>query len=168
MRYLLFFLPPLFLLLGCNPSTEKMTPLEINWSKRKVKLVQQDSMDSGTTYLSVYSEIYERSEHRTFDLTATVSLRNINSEDSVFVKSACYYNTHGELIRSYFDYPIFIAPMETVEIVISETDKDGGSGANFLFDWSVKSGIHPPFFEAVMISTIGNQGISFTTTGINR
>jgi hypothetical protein len=28
--------------------------------------------------------------------------------------------------------------METIEIVVDEEDKDGGTGANFVFDWSMK------------------------------
>ncbi len=58
--------------------------------------------------------------------------------------------------------------METLEIVVSEDDKEGGSGANFIFDWSVKQDGLIPFFEAVMISTSGQQGVSFTTHGIRK
>ena len=55
--------------------------------------------------------------------------------------------------------------METVEIVIDESDKEGGTGANFLFNWSIKPNSTEPFFESVMLSTSGQQGISFTTQG---
>jgi len=55
--------------------------------------------------------------------------------------------------------------METVEIVIDEKDQEGGTGANFLFDWSIKPNSHEPYFEGVMISTSGQQGLSFTTEG---
>jgi hypothetical protein len=76
-----------------------------------------------------------------------------------------YFNTKGDLIRTYFNKMIFIAPMETVEIVIDEKDKVGGTGANFLFDWKIKPNTNEPAFEGVMISTSGQQGISFTTHG---
>lgn len=55
--------------------------------------------------------------------------------------------------------------METVEIVIDESDKEGGTGANFLFKWSISPNSSEPFFESVMLSTSGQQGISFTTRG---
>lgn len=138
----------------------------INWQKRKVDLPAVDSLHHGSSYLSVYSEIYERTEKLTYGLTVTVSLRNISTTDSVFILRGDYYNTHGDLIRKYINWPIYIKPMETVEIVIDEIDKGGGTGANFIFDWAVKNPKFEPFFEAVMISTTGQQGISFTTQGI--
>ena len=55
---------------------------------------------------------------------------------------------------------------ETLEIVIEETEEDGGTGGNFFFEWGVPKGDDPPFFEAVMISTLGQQGISFTTRAV--
>jgi hypothetical protein len=45
--------------------------------------------------------------------------------------NAKYYNTQGTLLRSYFEHPIYLAPLETVEIVIDEGDREGGTGANF-------------------------------------
>ena len=55
--------------------------------------------------------------------------------------------------------------METAEIVIDEIDKEGGTGANFLFEWKVTKNTNEPFFEGIMISTSGQQGLSFTTQG---
>lgn len=136
-----------------------------NWKHRTVTHSLNDSLEQGKTYLSVYSEIYSETEHRVHSLTATVSLRNINTHDTVYIDKATYFNTHGEAIRTYFNKTIFIAPMETVEIVIDEHDKAGGTGANFLFNWSIKPQSNAPYFESVMISTSGQQGISFTTQG---
>ena len=56
--------------------------------------------------------------------------------------------------------------METIEIIIEEKDSEGGSGANFVFDWAMKNDTNPPLIEAVMISTYGQQGLSFTTRGV--
>ena len=117
--------------------------------------------------MPVYSEIYERTEKLTYGLTVTVSLRNVSAADSIFILRADYYNTHGDLLRKYINWPIYIKPMETVEIVIDEVDKGGGTGTNFIFDWAIKNPNLEPFFEAVMITTTGQQGISFTTQGIN-
>lgn len=138
-----------------------------NWKKRTLTPPLQDSLISGTSYLSVYSQIYSLTEQRTYNLTATVSLRNTNRVDTIYVNKAEYFDTQGNLIRTYFNQPIFIAPMETVEIVIDEQDQEGGTGANFLFDWMVKKNTREPLFEGVMISTSGQQGLSFTTQGIN-
>lgn len=136
-----------------------------NWENRTFDYQLNDSLTSGNTYLAVYSQIYSQSEHRTQNLTVTVSMRNINLTDTVYVFKATYFDTHGKEIRSYLQKPIFLAPMETAEIVIDEIDKEGGTGANFLFDWKVGRNANEPFFEAVMISTSGQQGLSFLTQG---
>ncbi len=125
-----------------------------------------DSLIAGRTYLSVYSEIYSQTEHRTSNLTATVSLRNTSATDSVFVLSAEYFDTGGTIIRNYLDRPIYLLPLETVEIVIDQVDSKGGTGGNFIFDWRMKEGSSEPLFEGVMISTYGQQGLSFTTQGV--
>lgn len=126
-----------------------------------------DSLKTGHTYLSVYSQIYSTTEHKTHDLTATVSIRNINANDTIFINKADYYNTKGDLIRHYISKPIYVKPMQTIEIVIDEKDKEGGTGANFMFEWQVDNQTSQPYFEAVMISTSGQQGLSFTTKGVD-
>jgi hypothetical protein len=154
-------------LMSCQEKTvgsDEVTP--VNWNKRSANLTTSDSLQQGVTYLSVYSQIYSRSEHRRHDLTATVSLRNVSIEDTIYVSRAQFFGTEGKLIRTYFDQPIFILPLETVEIVIQEVDNEGGTGGNFIFEWMINPGTPEPLFEAVMISTSGQQGISFTTRGI--
>lgn len=138
----------------------------VNWEKRAVSISEGDSLINGSSYLSVYSEIYSQTEHITHDLTVTISMRNISSDDSIYINRAQYFNTQGKLIRTYFDQTIYIAPLEAVEIVIDERDQEGGTGANFIFDWSIPAGSPAPLFEGVMISTSGQQGLSFTTQGI--
>lgn len=153
-----------------SPLKEEVSnPPKNNWSERKAtKLVADSLLEKGSTYLPVYSEIYQRNENFTFDLTATVSIRNISLIDTVYLYKADYFNTHGERIRTYLEFPVIVKPMETIEIVVNEDDKAGGSGANFVFEWAVRKQRLAPFFEAVMISTRGQQGISFTTQGIRK
>lgn len=154
-----------FLFLACE-SRHEINPVDLfSQEKRTVDLPLKDSLRQGTTYLSVYSQIYGQTERRTHDLTATVSIRNVNRSDTIYIQKAEYFDTKGKLIRSYFDKAIFIAPLETVEIVINEIDREGGTGANFLFDWKVRQISNDPFFECVMISMYGQQGLSFTTQG---
>lgn len=153
-------------LISCEYQKETSSLNPENWEKRSVQLHSADSLNSGKTYLSVYSQIYGKNEHRTHDLTATISMRNTNSKDSVFIKSAEYFDTSGKLIRSYFNKPIYLAPMETVEIIIEEIDSEGGTGANFIFEWYKHQESNEPFFEGIMISTSGQQGLSFSTQGI--
>lgn len=160
----LFFFTSMLLSCTDTPTTEKIETT--NWRERTVASLPSDSLAAGTSYLSVYSQIYSRSEERTHDLTATVSIRNVGLTDTIYVLKSGYYNTAGHLVRTYLDSPVYVAPLETVEIVISEFDNEGGTGANFIFEWATIPGTPEPLFEAVMISTSGQQGISFTTQGV--
>ena len=90
----------------------------------------------------------------------------MSTTDSVYILNADYYNTRGDNIRKYLKIPIYLKPLETAEIIIAEQDIEGGSGANFVFDWAIKNVKNPPLFEAVMISTSGQQGLSFSTRGV--
>ncbi|MEX1383788.1 DUF3124 domain-containing protein [Lutibacter sp.] len=165
-KQLALFLGICLMIFSCETEKEFSSVKPINWEKRTVQFNKNDTLISGQTYLSVYSQIYSSTEHRTHNLTVTVSMKNINLNDSVFIEKATYFNTKGDLIRTYFSKPIYLAPLETVEIVIDEVDKQGGTGANFVFDWKKKSIVNDPHFESVMISTSGQQGISFTSQGI--
>lgn len=150
---------------SCEEKVEMSSVSPVNWEKRSIQPKNKDSLAKGSTYLSVYSQIYSQSDRRTHNLTATVSMHNTNRTDTIFINKAEYFDTDGNSIRTYFERTIFVAPMGTVQIIIDEKDKSGGTGANFIFDWMVKPGSNEPLFEAVMISTSGQQGLSFTTQG---
>ncbi|MCW3788235.1 DUF3124 domain-containing protein [Plebeiibacterium sediminum] len=156
----------LLLMTSCQNKTVVEQMPKVNWESKKVINQDLSVMMHGKTYLPVYSHIYHTQEHKTFDLTITVGIRNISVSDTVYITKADYFNTEGHNIRQYIKEPIFIKPMETIEIVIAEEDKEGGSGANFMFDWAVSNPNNHPLFEAVMISTYGQQGLSFTTRGV--
>ena len=163
MKHVLFILSLSFIFISCEEPRELSSTNPEIWKKRTVKTVISDSLETGRTFLSVYSQIYARNSEEVTDLSATISLHNPNSEDEIYIEKAVFYNTHGDPIRSYFDKPIFIKPMETVQIIIDGIDNEGGTGANFVFDWKTKN--NAPIFEAIMITTYGNQGISFVTEG---
>ena len=166
MKNLIFYISIILLLFSCQENQEISSTNIENWGKRKAVLNSKDSLLYGKTYLPVYSQIYQLHEHKTYDLTVTVSLRNISTKDSIYILTAEYFNERGGSIRKYFNHPIFLKPLETAEIVNDELDKEGGTGGNFIFDWAVKNHKNLPLFEAVMISTTGQQGLSFSTRGV--
>ncbi|MFV0591409.1 MAG: DUF3124 domain-containing protein [Draconibacterium sp.] len=165
MKLLLACFAFLLLFAGCEQK-KASKPQEFKSTDREVLLPLPDSLEYGKTYLPVYSHIYHVHEHRTYDLTVTVSIRNVSLADTVYILHGDYYNTKGDKIREYFKKPVFVRPMETIEIVIAEDDIEGGSGANFVFDWAASNKKNPPLFEAVMISTYGEQGVSFLSRGV--
>ncbi|MAY53528.1 MAG: hypothetical protein CMC75_09755 [Flavobacteriaceae bacterium] len=165
MKYILSLFLFAALLYSCEKPRKLSSTDPVNWEKKMVKNIPYDSLETGSTFLSIYSQIFLRTDQDEADLTATVSLHNPNITDTIYIAKAVYYNTTGTAIRTYFDKPIFVRPMETVQIVIDGVDNEGGTGANFIFDWQIKPNSREPLFEAVMISTYGQQGISFVTEG---
>jgi len=165
MKKNLYFLFAIIIFSACQTTAEISSIDPVNWEKRIASFNSNDSLVSGTTYLSIYSQIYSLTEHKTHNLTAMVSLRNTSIFDTIYILKADYFDTKGKRIRSYFDKPIYLSPLETVEIIIDELDTSGGTGANFIFDWSIPNKSSEPLFEGVMSSTMGQQGLSFTTIG---
>ena len=153
-------------ILSCQSETDKNLDQQADWESRKSEIINFNDYIQGKTYLSVYSHIYHIHEHKTFDLTITISIRNVSMTDSVYILKADYYNTVGINVRQYLKYPIILKPLETVEIIIEDRDMEGGSGANFIFDWAIENDKNPPLFESVMISPYEQQGLAFTTRGV--
>jgi len=156
----------ILLIFSCNEKADVSSISPENWSKRVANISGKDSLEFGKSYLSIYSQIYSYSEQTTYNLTAMVSLRNTSDSDTIYILRAEYYDTHGKSIRKYFEKPIFLAPMETTDIIIDETDTSGGTGSNFMFDWKIQKNCSEPIFEGVMNSTMGQQGLSFTTQAV--
>lgn len=164
---LLAFILFITLLLTSACGQEKL-PVEakkLDWKERIADVNEDNSLLSGSSYLSVYSSVYMHSENDFKEFSSTVSIRNINKQDTIYINKIEYFNTQGKLVKSFIDNSIYIAPMETVEIVIELSDTEGGTGANFVFDWSILPGANEPLFEAVMISGVGNKGFGFVTHG---
>lgn len=116
-------------------------------------------------YVPIYSDIYNNTKDYRFQLTATLSIRNISSKDSLFLKNVNYYDTQGNFVRAYIKNPIYLKPLESIEYVIEEKDTLGGSGANFLIDWGAHQEINP-LFQGIMVGVLGQQGFAFTTEGV--
>ncbi|RKS42805.1 uncharacterized protein DUF3124 [Gillisia mitskevichiae] len=158
----------LFILIffSCNEQKEMSSINPENWSKRTANLNEKDSLEFGKSYLSIYSQIYSISEHKTHNLIAMVSLRNTSDLDTIYILKAEYFDTHGKSVRNYFEKPIYLAPLETAEIIIDEVDTIGGTGSNFIFEWKIPKNCSEPLFEGIMNSTMGQQGLSFITQGV--
>ena len=108
----------ILLIFSCNEKSDVSSISPENWSKRVANMSGKDSLEFGKSYLSIYSQIYSYSEQTTYNLTAMVSLRNTSDSDTIYILRAEYYDTHGKSIRKYFEKPIFLAPMETTDIIM--------------------------------------------------
>ena len=118
-----------------------------------------------TVYVPIYSHIYSGIKARPFDLAATLSIRNTNIKSSITIISVKYYDSAGKLIKDYLDGPIELNALASTRYIITEDDKAGGSGANFMVIWQSEKKVNPPVIEGVMIGTHSGQGISFVSRG---
>ena len=116
-------------------------------------------------YVPVYSEIYDFSQARTFQLTATLSLHNTDQANPIVIETVDYYNSSGEMVHAYLTQPIQLAPLASTEVVIPKEDTTGGPGANFIVEWRAASEVSAPIAESIMISTVSQQGMSLTSQG---
>ena len=120
-----------------------------------------------SVYVPVYSDIYSQGKHLRFLLTNTLSVRNTSYIDTIAIHSIEYFNTRGDKVRDFLDHPILVLPMATLEYVIEEDDRSGGSGANFIVVLSTKKSHVKPVIQAIMISVSGPQGVAFKTDGVS-
>lgn len=117
-------------------------------------------------YVPVYSHVYQGIKGKPYNLSALLSLRNVDETRSLIVVSVKYYGDHGQLIKEYLDKPVTVPPLGTTEVHVAERDTEGGSGANFVVQWKAGESIPNPIIQAVMIGTASTQGISFVCDGV--
>lgn len=157
------FLLMLLMLTGCT--TDQPLPA----APPPPKVVTLDSsmnlVAGQTVYVPIYSYIYTVEQRRVIDLTATLSLRNTDPTQPIIISSVNYFNGSGALVRKYLEQPVQLEPLAATEFVVEQQDTSGGSGAAFVVEWVAQTPVSNPVIEAVLINTLGNQGISFVSSG---
>lgn len=118
-----------------------------------------------TVYVPVYSYIYTVDRNRTWELTATLSTRNTDLVHPIILSSVKYFDSSGTLIRNYLEQPVELGPLAATDFVIDQRDTSGGVGSAFIVEWVAQATVSAPVIEAVMINTVGNQGLSFVSNG---
>lgn len=139
-----------------------LTLIPVGVSARDTTLIMQ----SQTVYVPIYSHIYGGAKNKEIQLTAAVFIRNTDPSEPLIIEEVSYYNTQGKLVKHYLTTPEKLPPLGTSRFIVKESDKTGGSGANFIIKWHAEKKIHAPLMEAIMISTRMQLGISFTSRGV--
>ena len=121
--------------------------------------------DGQTIYVPIYSHIYSGLKGNPFSLAATLSIRNTDPKQPIWLVSVKFYDSDGKLVKEYLGNPAELKAMASTRYILTESDTGGGSGANFLVKWQSKSKVNPPLIEGVMIGTRSGQGISFVSRG---
>jgi hypothetical protein len=133
------------------PADAKYQPLLATVEIDRAKIVMGE-----TVYVPVYSHIYHfNSKDDVINLSATLSIRNTDLTNSIIITAVRYYIKTPSELRS----------MASTDFLVESDDTSGGIGANFLVEWVSEQAVFEPVIEAVMISTVSTQGISFLSPG---
>jgi hypothetical protein len=99
-------------------------------------------------------------------LEATLSIRNTDLKNPVYLRAVHYYDTVGKLAKRFVDRLIRLEPLQTIEFLVEKHDVSGGSGANFIVEWLASDEtVEAPFIEAIMVGRSGTNAISFVSAG---
>ncbi len=118
-----------------------------------------------TVYIPAYSHIYHGNKETPLLLSVTLSIRNVDPNNSMTIKTVNYHETDGPLVKQYIQKPVVLGPLGSERFIVPQKDNTGGSGANFIVEWQANKPINPPIMETVMIGTQSQLGISFTSRG---
>ncbi|TWT81480.1 hypothetical protein CA13_29330 [Planctomycetes bacterium CA13] len=138
------------------PNLENYTAGDIDVDKLRVRQL---------VYVPVYSHVYYQGG-APYSLETTLSIRNINPDQVIYLTTVQYFDTNGKLVKTHLDQMIKLSPLQTIEFLVERRDSTGGSGANFIVQWLSERETDKPLVEAVMVGTSGTQGICFSRMGI--
>lgn len=121
-------------------------------------------------YVPVYSHILhgnldDKGQPMTLLLSSMLSVRNTDPHHGLVVTSVRYYDTHGKVLREFVATPIKLGAMASIEFFVENKDKAGGSGANFVVEWSADKPLNPPVIETINAYFFGTQSFAFTSPG---
>lgn len=149
-----------------------LLPSMMFWLSSFVLAQETPALSTGQSlYLPIYSHLYHGDVHPktgkpSETLVSThVSIRNTDPKTGFRITSARYYNTDGKLLREYLPQPQNVPPLGTYELYVPRSDSSGGSGANFIIEWSADSRINPPLVEALHADIREARTLLFVTTG---
>ena len=107
-----------------------------------------------TVYVPIYSRVFRGAKLNTFQLAATASVRNTDPEHPIRITVADYYDFNGKKVRGYVTSPLILPPLGSREFHVREDDTRGGSGANFIIEWTSDAPVTTPILEGVMIGNL--------------
>jgi hypothetical protein len=148
-----------------------LLPFMMFWLSLSVLAQESVPLSSGQSlYLPIYSHLYHGDVHPktgkpSETLVSThVSIRNTDPKASFKISSARYYNTDGKLLREYLPQPQIVPPLGTYELYVPRSDSSGGSGANFIIEWTAERPINAPLVEALHADIREARTLIFVTT----
>lgn len=123
-----------------------------------------------TVYVPVYSHIWHgnldsKQKPQMLLLSSMLSIRNTDPNSGFVVRSVRYFDTNGRQLREYVSQPMALRPMASTDVFVEHKDDQGGTGANFLVEWSADKPISEPIIETVNAYFFGPHSMAFTSQG---
>ena len=123
-----------------------------------------------SVYVPVYSHIWHgnldsKGKPQTLLLSSMLSIRNTDPAHGLTVRSVRYYDTAGKMIREFMPAPAKLGPMASTDVFVEHKDDQGGTGANFVVEWSAERAISAPVVEVVNAYFFGPHSLAFTSPG---
>lgn len=148
-----------------TPAVAQQRPLEQAFAASLMDVPQEKPVVGGSFYVPAYSSVSISQGRARADFAVTLSVHNTSETEPLILRRIAYFDTAGKLVESYLTKPVAVRPFATVEVHIPTTDVRGGTGANFIVDWSAIGPITEPAVEALMIGSIGAGHYSFISPG---
>jgi hypothetical protein len=123
-----------------------------------------DTFERKTFYVPVYSHIYTSLDNY-IKMSITLSVRNTDFSEDLYIENIGYYNTEGKLVKSYISQPHILKSMGSTDFIVDLDDMSGGNGAKFIVKIASKKQTPIPVIQAIMIHSVGNNNFSFVTDG---
>ena len=114
-------------------------------------------------YLPIHGRV-SGEDGRPIRLAVNVVVFNADESRPILVTLLRHRDGDGKTVRDYLRAPARLAPKATLDAVLKDADGPGPA-ASVLVEWVADRPVTPPIVDAVMIGTVGTQGISFTAHG---
>ena len=77
-------------------------------------------------------------------METTLSIRNTDPQQAIVISAVRYFDTQGKLVKDHLAQALRLGPLESTEFLVEKRDVSGGSGANFVVEWSAEGAVNPP------------------------
>ncbi len=137
---------------ACEERPNATQGTETKFEHRRSPSVDLEAVLGQTVYVPAYSHLtYD--ESTTISLAINLSVRNTDPDGAITVSSVRYHDNDGKLLGEYLKEAVIIAPMASRTYVVGDKHIEGGTGANFIVEWSAREAVSEPIIEAIMFST---------------
>ena len=117
-------------------------------------------------YLPVYANSYFSKDEDMHSMTASVHFENKSSFEPIYILSANYYDSNGNLSQKLIEKAIRIEPLDANYIIMNKSLLTNSTGLNVIVDWGSKTIDKKPrifievsYITASGINTVIEEGI---------